>query len=118
MLAELVGEPGDADRRMAKHAGGKPGLLDLGIPVHDAADPAQIDIHRPDRTAAERDAGGRAIVGHGVENLARILHARVDDLDRRDDVFGGAQHVGQADARPLQPLAQTKASSTSTRGLQ
>ena len=90
---------------MAEHAGGKPGLLDLGIAVHDAADPAQVDVHRPDRPAAQRDAGGGAVVGDGVDDLARILQTGVDDLDRRDHVFGGAQHVGQADARPLQPLA-------------
>ncbi len=60
---------------------------------------------RPDRPAAEGDAGGGAVVGDGVDDLARVLDARVDDLDRRDDIFGGAQHVGQADARPLQPLA-------------
>ena len=29
--AELVGEPGHAERRMTEHAGGEPGLLDLGI---------------------------------------------------------------------------------------
>ena len=40
MLAELVGKPGDAERRMAEHAGGDAGLLDLGIAIHDAADPA------------------------------------------------------------------------------
>src|SRR5258708_22673612 len=44
--AELVGEPGDAERRMAKHAGGQTRLFDLGVTVHDAADPAQIDIQR------------------------------------------------------------------------
>ncbi len=38
-------------------------------------------------------------------NLALILQARIDDLDRRDDVFGGAQHVGETDARPEQALA-------------
>ena len=53
----------------------------------------------------KRDAGGGAVVGDGVENLARILQTRIDDLDRRDDVFGRAQHVGQADARTLQALA-------------
>src|SRR5581483_8919066 len=43
---ELVGEPGDAERRVAEHAGGDTGLLDLGIAIHDAADPAQIDFQR------------------------------------------------------------------------
>src|ERR1051326_2539806 len=42
VLAELVGEPGDAERRMAEHAGGDAGLLDLGVALPDAADPAQI----------------------------------------------------------------------------
>jgi hypothetical protein len=34
-----------------------------------------------------------------------ILDAGVDDLDRRHDIFGGAQHVGEADARSLQALS-------------
>ena len=103
--ADFVGEPGDAERGMAEHAGGEPRLLDLGILVHDAADPAQIDVHRSDRPPAHGDAGGGAVVGNGVDDLARILDTRVDDLHRRHDIFGGAQHVGQADARTLQALA-------------
>ena len=106
VLSELVGKPGDAERGMAEHAGGKAGLFDLGILVHDAADPAQIDIHRSDRPPAHGDAGGGAVVGDGVDDLARIDQARIDDLHRRHHVFGGAQHVGQADARPHQPLAE------------
>src|SRR5271166_732511 len=47
VLAELVGKPGDAERRMAEHAGGDAGLLDSRIAIHDAADPAQIDLERP-----------------------------------------------------------------------
>ena len=92
--ADLVGEPGDAERRMAEHAGGQARLLDFGILVHDAADPAQVDVHRADRTSAHRDAGGGAVVGDGVDDLARVLQARIDDLHRRHDIFGGAQHVG------------------------
>ena len=83
----------------------KPGLFDLGIAVHDAADPAQVDIHRSDRPTAKRDAGSGTVVGDGVDNSALILDAGVDDLDRRHHVFGGAQHVGQADAGTLQALA-------------
>src|SRR5580692_8645433 len=49
VLAELVGEPGHAESRMAEHAGGDAGLLDLGVAIHDTADPAQVDVHRPDR---------------------------------------------------------------------
>ena len=60
---------------------------------------------RPDRPAADHDAGGRAVVRDRVEDLALVLQARVDDLDRRHDVFGRAQHVGQADARALERLA-------------
>src|SRR6202042_1466851 len=78
--AELVGKPGDAERRMAEHAGGDAGLLDLGVAVHDAADPAQIDVHRPDRPAADDDAGGGAVVRHSVEYLAWILQPCIDDL--------------------------------------
>ena len=104
--AELVGKPRHAHRRMAEHAGGDAGLLDLGVAVHDAADPAQIDVHRPHRPAAHDDAGGGAVVGHRVENLARVLHAGVDDLERRHHVVGRRQHVGQADARAHQLLAE------------
>src|SRR6202161_2791022 len=105
VLAELVGEPGDAERRMTEHAGGDAGLLDLGIAVHDAADPAQVDVHRPDRPDADHDAGGGALVRYGVEYLARSLQPRIDDFERRHDIFGGAQHVGQADAGALERLA-------------
>src|SRR5262245_25546525 len=106
MLAELVRKPRDAKRRMAEHAGGDAGLLDLGILVHDAADPAQVAVHRTDRPASDHDAGGGAVVRDGVEDLALILQARVDDLDRGHDVFGGTQHVRQAYARALQLLAE------------
>jgi hypothetical protein len=90
---------------MAEHTGGKPRLLDFGILVHHAADPAQIDVHRPDRPATKGNAGGGAIVGNGIDDLAHILQTRIDDFDRRHDIFRGAQHVGDADARPDQPLA-------------
>src|SRR4051794_12938734 len=43
VLAELIGKPRDAHRRMTEHAGGHTGFLDLRIAHHDAADPAQID---------------------------------------------------------------------------
>jgi hypothetical protein len=66
---------------------------------------AQIDIERADRAAADHDAGGSAVVGYGVEDLARVLQPGVDDLERRHDVFGGAQHVGQADAGTFERLA-------------
>ena len=90
---------------MTEHAGGNAGLLDLGILVHDAADPAQVDVERPDRPTTDDDPGRRAIVGDRVENLARVLQARIDDLDRGNDVFGRAQNLGEADARSLQRLA-------------
>src|SRR5262249_3167256 len=108
VLAELIGKPSEAKRRVAEHAGGDAGLLDLGIAVHDAADPAQVDIERTDRPAANHDAGGGAVVGDSIENLARILQARIDDLDRRHDIFCGAQHVGQADAGAAQRFAEYK----------
>ena len=59
----------------------------------------------PDRPTANGDARRRAVVRDRVENLARILQARIDDLDRGNDVFGGAQHLGQPHARSLQRLA-------------
>src|ERR1700728_2221016 len=108
VLAELVGEPGDAERGMAEHASSDAGLLDLGIAIHDAADPAQVDLERPDRPAADDDAGCSAVVGNGVENFARVLQPGIDDLDRRDDIFGGAQHVGQTDSGAAQRLAENE----------
>ena len=60
---------------------------------------------RPDRPPAERDAGGGAVVGYGVDDFARVLDAGVDNFNGRDDVFGGAQHLGKPHARTLQPLA-------------
>ena len=100
-LPSLLASQATPERRMAEHAGGDAGLLDLGILVHDAADPAQVDVQRADRPAADHDAGGGAVVRDRVEDLARVLQARIDDLDRRHDIFGRAQHVGQADARAL-----------------
>jgi len=41
----------------------------------------------PDRAAADDDARRRAVVGDGVENLARFTDARIDDLHRRYHVF-------------------------------
>src|SRR5580658_5990693 len=106
MLADLVGEPGHAERGMAEHARGDASLLDLRIAVQHAADPAQVDFERPYRPAADDNAGGGAVVGDGVENLSRILQPRVDDLERRHDIFGGAQHVGQADTGTAQRFAE------------
>src|SRR5712692_4121879 len=91
---------------MAEHTSGDAGLLDLGIAVHDAADPAQVDIERADRPATDHYPGGGAIVRDRVENLARVLQPRIDDLDRRYDIFSGAQHIGQPDPGAAQRLAK------------
>src|SRR5689334_7589344 len=93
MRTDLVGKPGNAERRMAEHARRKPRLLDLRVAIHDAADPAQVDIHRPDWPSAHGDAGGGAIIGNRIDDLARILNPRIDDLDRGDNVFGRTQHI-------------------------
>src|SRR5205823_8264279 len=94
MAGALIGEPSHAERGVAKHTGRNPSLLDLGILVHDAADPTEVDIKRLHRPAADDDAGRRSIIGDRIENLARILQTRIDDLDRGDDIFGGAEHFG------------------------
>ncbi len=52
--------------------------------------------------------GRRPIVGDRVENLARVLQARIDDLDRGNDVFGGAQDLGKPRARALQRHTQNE----------
>src|SRR4029077_6602477 len=69
-------------------------------------DPAQVDVERTDRPAADHDTGGGAVIGDRVENLARVLQPRIDDLDRRHDIFGGAQYIGEPDARAAQWLAK------------
>src|SRR5581483_11230247 len=97
VLADLVGEPSDAERGMAEHAGSQAGLLDFGIAVHDAADPAQIDIHRPDWTSARR-ASTISIAGM-TYSVARSTSAKPTP-------------------GPCRRLLMMKASSTSTRGLQ
>ena len=56
--------------------------------------PAQIDIDRTDPPSTDDDAGAGAVVSHGVDDLARVLDAGIDDLDGRHDIFGGAQHIG------------------------
>src|SRR5438128_363996 len=108
VLPELVREPRHAERRMAEHTGGKARLLDLGVAVHDSAGPARVHFHRPDRTPADDDARRRAVVGDGVEDLARVYDARVDDLHRRDHVLGRAQHVREPDSGALEGLSENE----------
>src|SRR5689334_11634231 len=79
--ADLVRKPGHAECRMTQDARSEARLLDLGIAGHDPADPSQVDVERADRPPAHSDAGSRAVVRYGVDDLARILDARVDDLD-------------------------------------
>src|SRR5262245_65895445 len=67
--AELVGEPGDTQRRMAEHTGGHTGLLDLGVAVHDAADPAQVDLHGSDRPRSEEHTSELQSLRHLVCRL-------------------------------------------------
>ena len=106
VAAEAVGEPGDAQRRMAHDAERQAGLLDIRVAVEHAADPAQIEVERLDRPPADHQPRRGAVVGDRVENLARILHARVDQLHRRHDIFGGAHHLHHADARTLERLVE------------
>ncbi len=93
---------------MAEHASGEAGLLDLGVAVHDAAGPAQVHFHRTDRAAADDDSGRGAVVGDGVENLARVDDTRIDDLHRGYHVLGRAQHVGEPDSGAFQGLAENE----------
>src|SRR5262245_23324443 len=70
---DLVGKPGHAECRMAKHAGSETRFFNFGIAGHDSADPAQVDVQRTNRPSTHRNAGGRAIVRNGIDNLARVL---------------------------------------------
>jgi hypothetical protein len=93
---------------MAEHAGGDAGLLDLRF-CHDAGDPAQVDVHRPDRPAADHDAGGGAVV-RSVEDLARVLQARID-VSIAGTTYSVARSTWQADAGTPSRLPRMKASS-------
>src|SRR5262245_21744001 len=108
VLPKLVGKPGYSKRRMAEYACGQAGLLDFAIAVHDPSDPAQIHIHGPDRSAADHNARGGAVVCDRVKDLARVLYAGVYDFERRHYVFGGAQHIRDADAWPLERFAKNE----------
>ena len=59
-----------------------------------------------DRAAAEDDARRRRVVGHRVEDLARVLHAGIDQLEGRHHVLRGAQHIDQPHAGAFQRLAE------------
>src|SRR5262245_8449587 len=105
LWANFVGEPGDAKCRMTQHPGSQTRFFDLRIPVHDATDPAQVDIHGPNRPTAHCDTGRGAVVRNGIDDLALVLQARIDDLNRGNHVFGRAQYVGQTHAGPHQSFA-------------
>src|SRR5262249_11102628 len=105
MRPNLVGKPGDAERRVAQYSGSKTRLLDLRISVHDATNPAQIDVHRSNRAPAHRDTCRGTVVRDSVDDLALVLQARIDDLNCRDHIFGRAQNIGQPYARSGQPFA-------------
>src|ERR1044071_2734004 len=108
VFPEAVGEPGDAERRVAEHARGEARLLDLGVAVHDSAGPAQVHFHRADRAAADDDARRGAVIGNGVEDLARVDVARIDDLHRGYHVLGRVQHVGEPNTRAFQGPAENE----------
>ena len=61
-------------------------------------------IGRPPTTIS----GGRAIVRNGIEDLARVLHPGVDDLQRWNNVFGGPQDIGETNTRALQRRAKNE----------
>ena len=98
---EFIRQPGYRHRRVPQNARCYAGLLDISVAVKNAAHPAHIYILRAHRVAAEDKRRCRAVVSHGVANLARILHSSVDDFDGGDDVLGGADYVRQADRRTL-----------------
>jgi hypothetical protein len=96
---------------MVQHAGGKSGLFQLAVAKAERADPAQIGFERPDRPAAEHDAGVRSVVGDSVVDLARRLgggidafDARVQDFQRRHHEIGRIQHVEHGAIRSRQTL--------------
>jgi len=45
------------------------------------------------RSAADHDPRRCPIVGNGIEDFALVLQARIDDLDRRHDIFSGGLWV-------------------------
>ena len=103
---QLVGQPSDCHCRVAEHACRQAGLLDFPISMKQDPHPPKINILRPHRTPAEHQTRRRPVIGDRIENLSRILHARIDDFDGWHDVVGSAQHIDQADVGPLQRLLQ------------
>ena len=79
--ADFISEPRNAHGRMAQNTRGEAGFLDFRISIHDPASSAQIYFGRSRRPAARYNARRSRVIRNGVKNLARVLDARVDDLD-------------------------------------
>lgn len=108
---------------MIEYARGDAGLFNYAVAIQQGGDPAQVELVRFNRPAAEDHPGVGGVVGDGVEHFARtlgfrvdVVAARVDKLQRRDNVVGGVVDIKQRTVRPRSGLASTKASSTSIRG--
>src|SRR5580704_200485 len=117
VLAELVGEPGDAERGMAEHAGSDAGLFDLGVAIHNAADPAQIDLQRTDRPPMTIPAA--APLSDTVSKILRGSCSRASTISIAGTTYSVARSTsGRPIPGPRNSLPRMKASSISTRGRQ
>ena len=89
---------------MTEHSDRKARLLDVAVERESSTDPRQIELARIKVATAGDDAGAGGIVRDRVEHFTRIarlriraLTARVDELERGDDIVGGSEHVLDGD---------------------
>src|SRR5262245_37213952 len=91
---------------MPEYTGGQAGLFKFRISVHDSAGPAEVDCVGTYGPAARHNARPACIVSDRIEYFSRVPNPGIDNLDRRNHVFGGPQHIQQTHTRSLQRLAE------------
>ncbi|CDL46834.1 AraC family regulatory protein [Klebsiella pneumoniae ISC21] len=98
---------------MIEYARGDAGLFNYAVAIKQGGDPAQVELVRFNRPAAEDHPGVGGVVGDGVEHFARtlgfrvdVVAARVDKLQRRDNVVGGVVDIKQRTVRAAQRFGQ------------
>ncbi|MBG9886967.1 hypothetical protein ABE10_10495, partial [Bacillus toyonensis] len=82
-------------------------LLDRLVAVEHRRHPPKVDPVRPHRNAAEDHPAVRGVVGDRVDDRAPLqLDVGVQDLERRRDVLGRAQHVEERAVRSFERLLE------------
>ena len=91
---QFIGQPSNAHRWVVEHGRGDAGVFDGFVAVEQGRDPPQIHGVRCDGVAAIDHGAKRGVVGDGIDDGAAFhLNARRQNLERRHDVFGRAQHI-------------------------